>query len=204
MLSTEKNKQTLPERNKKLASLCGNGGKSALWHDLAALSPISTWAVSQNLGTDILFLLGEAIDEEIRYFSDALLFFCREFTKPCFPSPIVFDQQETRVFHSKLQKAFQLGLFLKTFSYPFSYGCIAHVALAVCGLSHWLFHPHICIALSASCWALRMSLLLPQQLSIPSSSAQPFYLALRPSKCASRAAHFTLPHFMPTMLVQPL
>lgn len=126
------------------------------------------------MGTDILFPLGEVIDEEIRYFSDALLFFCRECTKPYFPSPIVFDQQETRLFRSKLQNVFQLELFLKTVSHPFPYGCIANVALAVCGLFHWLFHPHICVALSASCWAQRMYSLLPSSSPFPAAQHSSF------------------------------
>lgn len=83
-------------RKTKFASFCSHREKLALWNDPVALSPISVWAVSQNSGTDILFPL-EVIDEEIRYFSDVLLFFCRECTKPYFPSPIVFNQQEARL-----------------------------------------------------------------------------------------------------------
>lgn len=60
--------------------------------------------------------------------------------KGCFPSPIVFNQQETRLFCSKLQNIFQLGLFLRIVSYPFPHRHIADVALAVC-VSAWLLVP---------------------------------------------------------------
>lgn len=84
--------------------------------------PLQFEQLARNLGTDMLFPLEVVIDEEIRYLPDALLFFCSECTKPHFPSPIVFEQQETRLFRSKLQNFFQLGPFLKTVSYPFPYG----------------------------------------------------------------------------------
>lgn len=188
-------------RKTKFASFCSHREKLALWNDPVALSPISVWAVSQNSGTDILFPL-EVVDEEIRYFSDVLLFFCRECTKPYFPSPIVFNQQEARLFGSKLQNVFQLGPFLKTVSYPFPYACFANVALAGCSLSRWLFNPRICMALSASCWTQRMHSLLPQQQSIPGGSTQPFLLGvvLPPAKYAKRVAHISLPYFMLAIL----
>lgn len=90
----------------------------------------------------MLFPLGEVIDEEIRYLSDALLFFCSECTKPHFPSPIVLEQQETRLFRSKLQNFFQLRPFLKTASCPFPCGRFANMPLAVCGLSLAGFSTH--------------------------------------------------------------
>lgn len=123
------------------ASLCRRGGRLVLWGDPTALSPFAAQAISQNLGTDMLFPLEEVIDEEIRYLSDALLFFYSECTKPHFPSPIVFEQQEMRLFRSELQNFSQLGPFLKTFSHPFPDGCFANVALAVCGLPLSLAFP---------------------------------------------------------------
>lgn len=102
------------------APLCSSRGSLALWGDPTALSPFAIQAVSQNLGTDMLFPLEVVIDEEIRYLPDALLFFCTECTKPHFPSPIVFEQQETRLFRSKLQNFFPARTLSEDSFLPFS------------------------------------------------------------------------------------
>lgn len=87
----------------------------SLWGDPTTLSPSAARAASQNSGTGMLFALGEAIDEGIRYLPGALPFSCSQCTKPHFPSPIVFEQQGTRLFHSQFQNFSQLAPFLTLF-----------------------------------------------------------------------------------------
>lgn len=100
-------KWTLPVHNMKLASLWSNGGEACCVGWCCSTVTILIWAVSQNLGTNTLFPLGEAIDEEIRYFSDALLFFCRECTKAVSLPPLCstsrrqgFSVQNSKTFSS--------------------------------------------------------------------------------------------------------